>query len=177
MTNKKTAKPVIFISYATEDEIHALWIKKKLLETYNEEAEVFVSKYISAGLQWREAIEETARNSSVAIALLSPTALKKMWIIFEAGIFKCKKIPYVPLLFKNAKIDMLPNCISDIQATVTDNSDSVEKAFETVQKAINSEKKMIIEEIKDYFVKVKRTSGSRILMSNSEVNDIAKRFL
>ena len=167
--------PVIFISYADKDIDQVKWLKEKIEKTYGEDATVFASKYVNGGCGWRDKIEEAARSASVAILLCSPNALKSFWVMFEAGMFKGCGIPFVPLLFNRAKVNMIPSCILDVQAKFADDTDEVAEAFKTVEDSIRTKKEISAVEIRDYFVNVKNLTGSQILISNEGIDNILRK--
>jgi len=143
--------PTIFISHASEDKEHAIWLKNKLATYYNSEARIFISEDIQGGKDWRGEIDENLLSGQVAILLCSPIAIEKAWVIFEAGMCKGKGIPFVPLLFAGATNAMLPTCINCVQAQAATETRSLALAFKTIQKCINNHTQLPLDEIAVYF--------------------------
>jgi serine/threonine protein kinase len=84
----------IFISYAREDTERALAVRDALSERYT----VAMDCDIPAGARYREWIEEHLRESAACVVLWSRAAIKKTWVLDEAGEMHRLSKPLIPII-------------------------------------------------------------------------------
>jgi len=102
---KKDKKIEIFISHWNEEKLLAEWLKKFLIEENDSVSCFCSSRDIEIG-EWRKRIEEKARETNIALLMLSPFSKANEWILYESGIVygANKNNLIVPVLFGGAKI-------------------------------------------------------------------------
>jgi hypothetical protein len=110
----------IFISHLHEDEVAAKAISRFLIAKLpKEHRTVFVStdeRQILLGDDWLTQVREALRTSKIVIALLSPEAVTRPWVNFEAGAawFSTDKI-LIPLCLGDLRPENFPKPYSNIQ--------------------------------------------------------------
>jgi hypothetical protein len=112
-TNMET----IFLSHATFDSDAASAIKALIEHAFPNVVSVFVSgEDLHPGEIWRTAIREKLQRSSLFIALLSPSSLRRAWVIFEFGAAVGKNVDVIPVLIRGVAVSNLFSPLDEAQA-------------------------------------------------------------
>ena len=109
-TNRRSKLTQIFISHADEDKKDAECLKNWLSMAYTG-IDVFLSSAngIHCGENPSKALEGAMGEADILIVLLSPIAVSKPWIVFEAGAVCGRHKTVLPLLCKGAtNVAMVP---------------------------------------------------------------------
>jgi hypothetical protein len=99
----KDSRHGIFISHISEERAVALRLQRLFEEALSSALPVFVSsdyKSVKSGEPWYAAILEGIRRSQVIISLLSPAALDRRWINFEAGVAFGQESRVIPVAWR-----------------------------------------------------------------------------
>jgi hypothetical protein len=106
----------IFISHIHEDEIAANALQCFLASKLPNGSEIFISTQLQLGDEWLDKIRTALKAATVVIALMSPEAIKRPWINFEAGgaWFSDDKT-LIPLCIGELNPANLPKPYSNIQ--------------------------------------------------------------
>jgi hypothetical protein len=130
-----TAKPVIFVSHAAEDESVALAIKTLLAKASAGAVNVFVSSDVKDkryGDDWMLRIGERVSGAALVLYLASHNSLAGHWTQLEVGsaLFRSPRPPIVSICINGLKVEQLPDpwrrfeaselrTADELQATVT----------------------------------------------------------
>lgn len=130
----------IFISHASDaDKEIARQVKRWLELAYKDHVNVFVSSTggIRPGNIPMEDIADAIRGADIMIVLLSPTAIKKAWVVFETGAAFGKSAKILALLCKGAKVEKGPSVfMSAIQMVDMDDINACNDAIGELDAAI-----------------------------------------
>lgn len=101
----------IFISYAHEDEVHAvLWETKLNAEGFL----VFRDKSnIKGGAKWRDEIERAVKICMALLVLVSPTSIKSEWVMRECTLASFHEKPVIPVRIQS--VEALPGYLEGLQ--------------------------------------------------------------
>ena len=108
-----------FISFSTQDEELAKFIKKVINKYFNPAIKVFVAgdgESISAGKKWADELKNALNDVTLFIVLLTPENIKQPWINLEFGAAWAKDIEILPICFNGLKSETLPTPFSYYQA-------------------------------------------------------------
>ena len=114
----------VFISFVHEDEPVARAVQMFLREQLQRAAglndiRVFLSSdewQILAGENWLERIFKELRETRVLVSLMSPIAVARPWVNFEAGAAWVAGKPVIPVCFGGQARDQLPKPYTILQA-------------------------------------------------------------
>ncbi|HKO19195.1 MAG TPA: TIR domain-containing protein [Acidobacteriaceae bacterium] len=129
------AKPIVFISHIHEDAQLARCLKEFLDDAFLGAFSIFVSSdgaSIRAGDRWSSAIENALSDASIVLALISPEAKERRWILFECGGAYFARKPVVPICCRQFLISGLTPPLSWLQAIDGSDAASVGRLIDTV---------------------------------------------
>jgi len=95
-------KPVVFISYSSDDFVFAELVKMKLNAA---NIDVWMDKEeLSAGEEWRNEIDLGIINADALILILTPESCSSSYVTYEWAFAIGRKKKIIPLLYKTANI-------------------------------------------------------------------------
>lgn len=129
------SKPLIFISHIHEDAEIAYCLKAFLDDSFLEFFDVFVSSdgaSIRVGENWSAAIETALKRSELVLVLVSPGALERRWIYFEAGgaYFAGKRV--IPICCRDARISQVGAPLNWLQAITGSETNSAQRLIDEI---------------------------------------------
>ncbi len=168
-------KPLIFISHITSEKKLGLALKKSIEKAFLGMTDVFISsdpENLPAGKQWYKTIMEKLDEASILFVLMSPQAIKKPWISYEAGAASIRDIPMIPVCHSGITLNNLPAPFSFHQAVEACNLESLQLIIPTISTSLGSSRPPI--DFSEFVVEIeKHTQESQFLESKGiEVNDI-----
>lgn len=102
MYNIKKERPIVFISYSTEDSVFADLVKMKLNAA---SIDVWMDQdKLNAGEEWRNEIDLGIINADALILILTPESCNSSYVTYEWAFAIGRKKKVIPLLYKNANI-------------------------------------------------------------------------
>ena len=101
---------LVFLSYYTPEAPMALKLQESIQDAFGGAVRVFVAtdpRSIRAGRQWMREVEQALRECAVQVILLSPQALTRPWLYFEAGAVWLTDRPVVPVVHSGLRVSQL----------------------------------------------------------------------
>lgn len=91
---------------------------------------------ISPGVSWPIALERHLRSTKCAIVLLSDTAVKSPWVLFEAGVAYGRKVPVIPVALAGFRIDQQKPPLAFLHGIDVSSADDLNHLLDRVAKYV-----------------------------------------
>jgi TIR domain len=131
------AKPVVFVSFASADFELANALCQRLDDIGQGEVNFFLApRKIRHGTSWPLAIERHLRRARCAIVLLSDTAAKSPWVLFETGVAYGRKVPVIPIGIAGFRIDEQKPPLSFIHGINVSSAEDLNNLIDRVSKYV-----------------------------------------
>jgi len=113
--------PIIFVSFAGTDVLLATEFHNRLQRIVGDEVTCFLApKSVETGDNWVTQVEKHLSGAACLVILLSDSALRSTWVLFEAGVGRGRGVDVIPLAIAGFNIDRRRPPMSFLQAvTVT----------------------------------------------------------
>lgn len=101
----------LFVSHIHEEAALAKILKDWFEDRSAGQWNVFVSsdrRSNAPGTKWFSRVNDELEKNTVLIALCSPSALKSLWLGYEAGYAAAKGVPIIPICHSGTTFDELP---------------------------------------------------------------------
>lgn len=105
-----TAKPTIFFSHSSKDEVSLRELKNILSDKTGNTVDIFLSsdgQSIQLGRNWVHKVEDALENAKIMFVFLSPNSLQSKWVYFESGFSYAKNISVIPIGILGVDLDSL----------------------------------------------------------------------
>lgn len=141
MARRKTnEKPIVFLSHIHEEKEIAIALKKVIEKGFLNMMDVFVSSdptSIEMGRRWLDDVRGNLKHCAVEILILSPEALKRQWIHFEAGAGWIRhEIPVVPICHSGISPEQLPIPLNLLQGGTATEREQLKNLLPILAKAL-----------------------------------------
>jgi hypothetical protein len=108
--------PLVFISYATEEETIASIVKEFIQSSFNGKIGVFMSSDLELGVRWLNKIKHALKDTDVFLTISSPSSLARPWINIELGCGWIKGAAIIPICHSGQGEKCLPFPIGEYLA-------------------------------------------------------------
>ena len=144
----KGKRPVVFIShYADGDGDIAAKLKEWIETQYrvkniavfsssSEHEDDISDNSIKSGTLSMSSIGKNLASHDVLISLLTPASVKRLWVVFEAGVGFGKGKAFIPILCRGGKLSSLPQPFSDLYVREASSKPKFNTILKEIDKAL-----------------------------------------
>lgn len=128
-------KPVIFISYRSEDEKIAQDLANSIRSDFLEIPEVFIASQMEPGIAWQDEIREKLSEAAIFCVLQSEKS-ETRWVSMEIGAAWIIKATLIPICYGALKKSDLPDILSSRQAVDITSKLDLDKLYRKIASVI-----------------------------------------
>ena len=133
------SRPIIFVSFASADDLLATEFRNRLQRIVGDEVNCFLApKSIDTGENWPAQIEKYLSGASCIVILVSDSALHSTWVLFEAGVGRGRGAAVIPVALAGYNIDRQQPPLSFLQTAIVSTVDDLNRVLERIEKALKS---------------------------------------
>ncbi len=132
MAGQDRNKPIVFLSYITEEVQLANILKSQLDDDFLGQFDIFVASdpgSVSVGSKWLDRITNALKTAELMLVLCSRESLRRPWINFEAGAGWVREIPVIPVCHTDVTPAALRAPFQLLQGVQANNTADLERLY------------------------------------------------